>query len=75
MRKKSSGICGERRLRSDCADAQSDLRPSLSANRIIGYYRIEQGVTAPMILGACVGESESAFCAYSKALIRLRRLI
>ena len=31
------GICGERRPWSDCASAQSDLGPSLSAYRIIGY--------------------------------------
>ena len=47
--------------------------PSLSANRIIGYYRMfEWRAKAQMILCAC--ESESAqFCACSKAIRRLTR--
>ena len=70
MRKRAFGhICGQRR-------AQISLRiravwsgPPLSANRIMGYYRLcEWRAKARMILFACAEWYECALCACSKAL-------
>ena len=48
------------------------IRPSLLANRFIEYYRIyEWRAKARMILCACAGWCECAFCVYSKGRFRL----
>ena len=70
----SSGICGQRRPRSACASARSDqgFHYPLSANRIIGYFKMYEW-RAKARAGPCACAWWCLFCACLEAFFRLAR--